>query len=364
MVSSGIDRAARLEDFDNLRFVFKNVVKITAMLTVAQPSLTSAPPSRAPRSRRFLVLESGDGGVLLKRIATARRSDIEIARVVSLRGNEAANDLASALNPHLLRTGGISAVLISRAAALQLPAELLLQCRLDGIRVMGEANFWEDEANQIDIECRDLGWFLGGRGFRSSRYVNMRARCFDLIIATALLLFTLPVMLIVALLIKMDSRGPVLYRQERVGRGGRTFTLYKFRSMTDDAEGEGRPCWAAIEDPRITRVGKIIRYARIDEFPQLLNVLRGEMSMIGPRPERPYFVEQLSLALPFYGARHSVKPGITGWAQVNAPYGASIEESREKLRYDLYYVKHRTFYLDLLILFRTIRVVICGEGAR
>ncbi len=335
------------------------------MLSAAKSSLAAVPPFRSrTRSQRFVVFERGDGGALLKRIRATRQSDIEIVRVVRLSDNEAADDLVSELDPRSLIHSRVTGVLVSSAATFDLPAELLLRCRLAGIRVMSESSFWEEEASQIDIDCRDPGWFLGSRGFRSGRYINVRVRSFDLLIAVMLLLFTLPVMLIVALLIKLDSRGPVLYRQERVGRGGRTFTLYKFRSMTTDAEADGRPCWATIGDPRITRVGMLIRYARIDEVPQLLNVLRGEMSIIGPRPERPYFVEQLSAAIPFYGARHCVNPGITGWAQVNAPYGASVEDGREKLRFDLYYIKHRSFRLDLLILLRTIRVVACGEGAR
>jgi lipopolysaccharide/colanic/teichoic acid biosynthesis glycosyltransferase len=170
-------------------------------------------------------------------------------------------------------------------------------------------------------------------------------------------------MLLTAALIKLDSAGPVLYRQERVGLGGRHFTLLKFRSMRPDAEQRG-PVWAASGDPRVTRVGGIIRLVRIDELPQLLNILRGEMSFIGPRPERPHFVAQLERELPFYADRLLVKPGLTGWAQVNYPYGASVEDARAKLSYDLYYVKHRSLLLDLLILLGTVRVVLFQRGAR
>ncbi len=162
----------------------------------------------------------------------------------------------------------------------------------------------------------------------------------------------------------MDSPGPVLYRQQRVGLHGEPFTLLKFRSMTNDAEQGGNPLWASQQDPRITRVGSLIRPMRIDELPQLINVLRGEMSMIGPRPERPHFVEQLARVIPLYGERSYVKPGITGWAQVNYPYGASVEDARQKLSYDLYYVKNRSLLLDLLILLATVRVILFREGAR
>jgi exopolysaccharide biosynthesis polyprenyl glycosylphosphotransferase len=189
-------------------------------------------------------------------------------------------------------------------------------------------------------------------------------RLSDVVISLGLLAFSLPLMLVVALLIKCDSRGPVFYSQERVGLRGHVFKLLKFRSMRLDAEAVGQPVWASQNDPRITRVGAIIRALRIDELPQLLNVLRGEMSLVGPRPERPYFVRQLARAIPEYEERLSVKPGITGWAQVNYPYGASVEDAQAKLSYDLHYITNRSFPLDLLILFSTIRVVLFREGAR
>jgi exopolysaccharide biosynthesis polyprenyl glycosylphosphotransferase len=195
-------------------------------------------------------------------------------------------------------------------------------------------------------------------------YVDRVKRLTDLLIACSLIALTLPLMLIVALAIKCDSSGPVFYRQERVGLNGRRFVLLKFRSMRQDAEPDGRPVWAAAQDHRVTRAGRFIRWARIDELPQLLNVLRGEMSIVGPRPERPYFVEQFSKLIPSYDDRHAVLPGITGWAQVNYPYGASLEDAREKLRYDLQYIANYSFWLDLRILLATIRVVLSGEGAR
>ena len=189
-------------------------------------------------------------------------------------------------------------------------------------------------------------------------------RAADLSVACALLAFTLPLMMMVALAIKLDGPGPVFYRQERVGLGGRRFTLLKLRSMRQDAEADGRPVWAAAEDDRITRVGRFIRCMRIDELPQLFNVLRGEMSMVGPRPERPYFVDRLSAIIPSYHDRHTVLPGITGWAQINYPYGASIEDAREKLHYDLDYIANHRPLLDLKILVATVGVVIARKGAR
>lgn len=188
-------------------------------------------------------------------------------------------------------------------------------------------------------------------------------RLTDIVLGLALLVFTLPLMLLTAALIRLDSPGPALYRQVRVGLHGRPFTMLKLRSMRTDAEARG-PVWAAQRDPRVTRIGSFIRLTRIDELPQLINVLRGEMSFIGPRPERPHFVEQLERALPFYRDRALVKPGLTGWAQVNHPYGASVEDARAKLSYDLYYVEHRSLLLDLLILVATVRVVLFQRGAR
>jgi exopolysaccharide biosynthesis polyprenyl glycosylphosphotransferase len=189
-------------------------------------------------------------------------------------------------------------------------------------------------------------------------------RVVDVLVACALIMFTLPLMAIVALAIKCDSRGSVLYRQERVGLAGRRFMLLKFRSMVENAEADGKPVWAARQDARVTAVGRVIRLMRIDELPQLVNVLRGDMSMVGPRPERPHFVEQLNEIIPHFAERQRIKPGITGWAQINYPYGASIEDARNKLTYDLDYLKNRSLALDLKILMATVRVVIFQQGAR
>ena len=187
---------------------------------------------------------------------------------------------------------------------------------------------------------------------------------FDIVASIGLLVIAAPVMVLAASLIALESGGPIIYRQERVGRGGRTFTVLKFRSMANDAEKDGKATWAVAEDKRVTRVGRLLRRSRIDELPQLINVLRGEMSFVGPRPERPEFVAMLTEQIPFYAVRHSVKPGLTGWAQVRYSYGATIEQSVKKLEYDLYYVKNHTLLLDLVILLETVRVVLLGEGAR
>ena len=244
-----------------------------------------------------------------------------------------------------------------------MPVGQLLHCKVEGINVVDYQTFWERENSRIDIEALQPSWLIYSDGFRISPFNNAMKRAFDIIVSLGLLVCALPVMAITAIVVRLESPGSALYRQERVGFGGTSFNILKFRSMRDDAERDGIR-WAANGDSRVTRVGNVIRKFRIDELPQLFNVLRGDMSFVGPRPERPFFVDQLAKAIPFYGERHSVKPGITGWAQVNYPYGASIEDAKQKLAYDLYYVKNRTVFLDLVILVNTVRVILFSEGAR
>ncbi len=244
-----------------------------------------------------------------------------------------------------------------------MPILQLLHCKIAGINVVDYLTFWEREERKVDLDSLQPSWLIFSDGFRQGMLIDAMKRAFDLIVAALLLLFVLPVMLVAAIAIFLEDGAPVLYRQERVGRDGRLITLLKFRSMRRDAEG-ARPQWATSADPRITRVGMVLRQFRVDELPQLVNVLKGDMSFVGPRPERLFFVDELAKTIPFYRERHSVKPGITGWAQVNYPYGASLEDSRQKLAYDLYYVKNRTLFLDFLILVQTVRVVLFHEGAR
>ena len=208
--------------------------------------------------------------------------------------------------------------------------------------------------------CRKCGKKTGGLG--ALRKALKRAS--DIVASLVLLLTFAPIMVVVACMVRLDSRGPILFRQQRVGLNGKPFDVLKFRSMREDAEADGRPRWATLEDDRVTRIGRVMRMTRIDELPQIFNVLKGEMSLVGPRPERPYFVEQLTEKVPYYAIRHSVKPGVTGWAQVRYHYGATVEDAQEKLQYDLYYVKHNSLLLDLTILLETIAVVLTGKGAR
>ncbi|HSW52240.1 MAG TPA: TIGR03013 family XrtA/PEP-CTERM system glycosyltransferase [Sulfuricaulis sp.] len=245
-----------------------------------------------------------------------------------------------------------------------LPVQDLLRCKLRGIRVLELSSFFERENGHLQIDSMNASWMILAEGFHQGIVRDTIKRLFDLLVSAAMLVVTLPIMALAALLIKLESPGPVLYRQERVGQGGNNFTILKFRSMGVDAEKDGKPRWAGQNDSRVTLTGRFIRRTRIDELPQIFNVFFGDMSFVGPRPERPYFVQDLTQKIPYYGVRHTVKPGITGWAQVRYAYGATDEDAMHKLQYDLYYVKNHSLFLDLMILFQTAQVVLWGKGAR
>jgi sugar transferase (PEP-CTERM system associated) len=245
----------------------------------------------------------------------------------------------------------------------KLPIEQLLKAKMNGVRVEDATTTYERVTGKILIDDLRPSWLIFSEGFRVSRWTRLMKRSIDLPLAAALAIVSFPAMVLTALAIWLESGGPVLYCQERVGENGRLFTLCKFRSMRHDAEQAGRPVWATAGDDRITRVGRVIRKSRLDELPQLWNVVRGDMSFVGPRPERPYFVNELARAIPFYQQRHAVKPGITGWAQVKYRYGSSLEDAMEKLRYDLYYIKHLSITFDLTIVFDTVKVVLFRKGA-
>ena len=245
-----------------------------------------------------------------------------------------------------------------------MPVQELLKCKLHGIRILELSSFFERENGHLQIDSMNASWMILAEGFYQGIMRDTIKRLFDLVVSTTLLVVSLPIMALTALFIKLESPGPMLYRQERVGQGCRHFTILKFRSMCVDAEKDGKPRWARQNDSRITFTGRLIRRTRIDELPQIFNVFFGDMSFVGPRPERPYFVEDLTQKIPYYGIRHTVKPGITGWAQVRYPYGASDEDAMHKLQYDLYYVKNHSLFLDLMILFQTAQVVLWGKGVR
>jgi sugar transferase (PEP-CTERM system associated) len=266
----------------------------------------------------------------------------------------------------VVRATGVDEIVValSERRGGSMPMRELLDCKLSGVRVTDIATYFEQTAGQIRLDAVSAGWLIFGEGFNQGFLRTTIKRLFDIVCALGLLLLASPVMVIAAVAIRLESPGAFLYRQERVGLEGKPFNVVKFRSMRSDAEKDGVPRWATVGDCRVTRVGKVIRKLRIDELPQLLSVLFGQMSLVGPRPERPYFVDKLKQDIPFYAVRHSVKPGVTGWAQVKYQYGSSQEDTINKLQYDLYYVKNHSLFLDLVILFETVGVVLTGKGAQ
>ena len=303
-------------------------------------------------TRRVLLLGAEtDAARTAAAIAGSQRGQFRIAAT-------AASVADASLSPRDARS--MWGVIVADDLAAELSQATLRAWRREGLRVLPETAFWERHLGRVDVAATRIGALTPSGSDRLSRGLS---RLLDLTFASLLLLLTAPLMLLTALAVRLDSPGPVFYRQERVGLDGVPFTLVKFRSMGRNAEANG-PVWAASGDTRVTRVGGFIRRVRIDELPQLFNILKGEMSLIGPRPERPHFVGQLAAAIPLYPERARVKPGLTGWAQVNLPYGASVDDARAKLSYDLYYVKHRSLFLDLMILLATIRVVLFQEGSR
>jgi sugar transferase (PEP-CTERM system associated) len=245
-----------------------------------------------------------------------------------------------------------------------LQASKLVTCKLMGVRILDYPSFFELMTGKIPVEDINPSWLMQSSGFLITPFIRLLKRILDIICASILLLVCLPFFPVVALCIKLDSRGPIFYSQKRVGLNNINFTIYKLRSMGLNAEKNSGASWAQKNDPRVTPVGTFIRRTRIDELPQLINVLKGDMSFIGPRPERPEFVRQISQLTPYYLARHAIKPGITGWAQVKYPYGSSFGDSVEKLRYDLYYINNLSLFLELFIIFKTIKTVLLGKGGR
>jgi len=244
-----------------------------------------------------------------------------------------------------------------------LPIQELLRAKLSGVRIEDAATTYERISGKILTDGLAPSWLIFSDGFQASRGTRVVKRLIDVALAAIGLVLAAPLMLLTAAAVWLDSPGPVFYRQVRVGENDRLFTLCKFRSMRSDAE-QGTPIWATNNDSRVTRVGRVIRMTRLDELPQLLNVLRGDMSFVGPRPARPFFVQQLAADIPFYAERHAVKPGVTGWAQVKYRYGSSVEDAMEKLRYDLYYIKHLSIGFDLTIVIDTVKVILCARGAQ
>lgn len=322
--------------------------------------------------RRVLVVGAGRNAHLINQ-RMRRRSDrrsfaiigyvpvgeqsVEVDARELVPGDEPLHALAQRLNVHEI-------VVAPDERRGALPMEEMLACAQRGVRVTDISSFFEREAGMVKLHVADPSWLVFSGGFDHSLLRRLSKRFFDLVAASVLLLLAWPAMLLVALAVWLESGAPVLYRQVRVGENGRSFELVKFRSMRTDAERDGVARWASRDDGRSTRVGRFIRSTRLDELPQLFNVLRGDMSFVGPRPERPQFVDVLNREIRYYGIRHSVKPGLTGWAQLRYPYGASVQDAEEKLKFDLFYVKNQGLLFDMMILLQTVEVVVFRRGAR
>ena len=321
--------------------------------------------------QRVLIYGSGERAKLVGK--TLKISDPNVDLVGYYAGpNEAETEVSSwgLLSPEKSLTDIVLqhqvdeiVVALSERRGGSMPLRELLDCKLHGVRVVDMATHFEKTMGQIRRDSVSAGWLIFGDGFEQGWLRTLVKRLFDVVCAALLILLALPIMSLAGIFIYFESGGPVLYFQERVGLNGRLFNVVKFRSMCNDAEKDGQPRWAEIADDRITRVGRVLRKLRIDELPQLFSVLGGDMSLVGPRPERPYFVDKLTQELAFYAVRQSVKPGVTGWAQVRYHYGSSVQDSAEKLQYDLYYVKNHSLFLDLVVLFETVGVVLMGKGA-
>ena len=321
--------------------------------------------------RRLLILGAGPRAGRIAQLDKRQESGFIIAGYVDM--NEGPSLIETAvrrqdianLPQYVIELAVSEVVLALEERRNSLPVADLLTIKTTGVHVNDLSSFLERETGRVDLDSVNPSWFIFSDGFSSGRRLStLFKRGFDIFLSFLLLVLTGPVILLFALLIKLESKGGSFFKQERVGLYGQTFNILKLRSMRADAEIAGEAIWATENDPRITRIGRFIRKVRIDELPQAWSVLKGEMSFVGPRPERPQFVNDLQTKMPYYAERHIVKPGITGWAQINYPYGASTEDARHKLEYDLYYAKNYTPFLDLLIILQTIRVILWPEGAR
>lgn len=362
-----------LPELDMGREVWLPVISIALIGVLITRLLMFQALSSQTLQRRVLVLGSGEKAASLKESAPRFASgQFQIVEYVPLL------DSAKGVGSNLLLAADSNLLEIAKRVKADeivvavdnkkegFPTNALLRCKLFGIEVNDIVTFYEREAGIIKIDWISPSWFIFADGFQRGKWRKRVKRFSDIVFSAGLLFLFWPIMLLVSLAIFIEDRGkgPLLYKQTRVGENGKIFELLKFRSMRVDAEKDGIPQWAQQNDNRVTRVGNVIRRLRFDEFPQIINVFRGEMSFVGPRPERPEFVEMLQKTIPYYQERHAVKPGITGWAQVCYPYGATEQDAFEKLQYDLYYVKNNSLFLDFVVLLQTAEVVLLRRGSR
>jgi len=352
------------------RSVFLIAVQFSFVAILIVRAIYSGYSDHTRFKRRVLVLGAGSRA---KSMLSLQSNDISEGYlcVAFLRMNKDENAIADAYDfqdivslVDYARELGIDEIVIATEERRgKLPVKDLLTCRLSGVSVLDYSTFVERETGQVDLGSLNPSWLIFSDGFIGGNIDHALKRSFDVIVSVIIVTFSAPILAITAVVMLVIDPGPIFYRQQRIGLHGKPFNIIKFRSMSVDAE-RGGPQWAGQNDPRITPVGRIIRATRIDEIPQVLNVLKGDMSFVGPRPERGVFVDALTEEIPYYSERHQVKPGITGWAQLNYPYGASAEDARKKLQYDLYYVKNYSIFLDLLIIIQTVRVVLWPHGVR
>ncbi len=335
------------------RFIFMHIVDLRAL------------------KRRVLVLGAGGRAEIVRKSGLDGSNDVDFILFLKVDKNEDAIKEAEKYDKEHSLTKYVDKYAIQEiVVAIEerrgaLPINDLLNCKMMGCHITEATTFIERQSGTVNLKNVNPSWMVFSDGFGAAGNFDLIIkRAFDIFTSLLLLIVSLPILIIAGLLVKVTSHGPIFYRQERVGLNGKPFDVLKFRSMATDAEADGVPKWAAKNDSRVTPVGKVIRASRIDEIPQIFNVLKGDMSFVGPRPERPYFVDQLEKNIPFYGERHRVKPGITGWAQLNYPYGASEEDTKHKLEYDLYYIKNYSLLLDFIILVQTVRVVFWPDGVR
>jgi sugar transferase (PEP-CTERM system associated) len=315
---------------------------------------------------RVYVLGTGERAQrLVQGLRQNPESGVEIASWTGKLEGEVTRESVAAHLMKVVETQKVHRVIVAVADRRgTIPMEELLDLRMQGVKVEEATSWLEKISGKIEVENLNPSWLVFSEGFRRSPMFVFVRRVLSIFISLIGLLLTLPLLPFIMLAIRLDSKGPVFYTQTRVGKGGKLFKVVKFRTMRQDAESGTGAQWAANNDPRVTRVGKFLRTSRLDEIPQLWCVLKGDMAFVGPRPERPEFIEELSKKIPYYGVRHMVRPGVTGWAQVKYKYGSTIEDAREKLQYDLFYIKNASIGLDLLIMFQTVKIVLLGRGAQ
>ncbi|MEW5744189.1 MAG: TIGR03013 family XrtA/PEP-CTERM system glycosyltransferase [Nitrospirota bacterium] len=328
---------------------------------------TSSAPGFA---RRVLILGTGPLALKMSEVISSANSRHTVAGYVALEDTPPQVPAGSILGTSknlctIVKRERIQRLVVSLSERRGVfPLQDVLNCKFDGVDVLDAPSFYEDITGKLLIENITPSWFIFCGELKLTQPKRAAKRLFDIAAALVGCILAAPLAPFIALLIKLDSKGPVLFRQVRMGEQGKLFTLYKFRTMRQDAEKSSGAVWAQQDDPRVTRIGRFLRTSRLDELPQLFNILRGDMSLIGPRPERPEFIEGLSKIIPFYSQRHAVKPGLTGWAQIRYPYGSSVDDAIEKLRYDLFYIKHMSMLFDIGIILETIKVILFGRGAR